>query len=105
MARSRTKMNSQLTSARVSEYSTKQLSERTWRDFERLFETHPAPGAYPCWCMYNHRCGPNRERKEIRGPSGSSKTIATRKRWWRKDAHTAYSFTRRASPWVGVNLG
>jgi hypothetical protein len=24
---------------------------------ERLFETHPAPGAYPCWCMHNHRSG------------------------------------------------
>jgi len=60
-------MNSQLTSARVSEYSTKQLSERTWRDFERLFETHPAPGAYPCWCMYNHRCGPEpREKRDSR---------------------------------------
>src|SRR3979409_145997 len=38
--------------------STKDLSRSTWRDFERLFETHPAPGAYPCWCMYNHCSGP-----------------------------------------------
>ncbi len=39
----------------VSEYVTKELSKKNLRDFERLFETHPAPGAFPCWCMYNHR--------------------------------------------------
>lgn len=42
----------------VPEYPTKELSKKTWRDFEQLFATHPAPGAYPCWCMHNHRCGP-----------------------------------------------
>jgi ribosomal protein S18 acetylase RimI-like enzyme len=47
--------------ADVSEFFTKQLSKKTWRDFERLFETHPAPGAYPCWCMYHHRSGPERK--------------------------------------------
>ena len=52
---------SQLAACSVSEFSTKQLSKRTWRDFERLFETHPAPGACPCWCMHNHRSG--REKK------------------------------------------
>ena len=49
--------SSQLTASSVSEFSTKQLSKRTWSDFERLFESHPAPGAYPCWCIYNHRSG------------------------------------------------
>ncbi len=39
-------------------YTTKELVEETLPDFERLFETHPAPGAYACWCMYNHRPGP-----------------------------------------------
>ena len=63
MARNLRKTSSQFTAPRVSEYSTKQLSERTWSDFERLFETHPAPGAYPCWCMYNHRPGPAPQRK------------------------------------------
>ena len=43
--------------SRVAEYTTKELSEKTWPDFEQLFETHPGPGAYPCWCMYNHWCG------------------------------------------------
>jgi ribosomal protein S18 acetylase RimI-like enzyme len=42
---------------RVTKFATKQLSKRTWSDFERLLETHPAPGAYPCWCMHNHRSG------------------------------------------------
>ena len=36
-------------------YSTKELSKETLPDFEKLLETHPAPGAYPCWCMHNHR--------------------------------------------------
>ncbi len=39
-------------------YTIKELVEETLPDFERLFETHPAPGAYACWCMYNHRPGP-----------------------------------------------
>ena len=43
--------------SQVSGYTTGELSKKTWHDFERLFETHPAPGAYPCLCMYNHRPG------------------------------------------------
>ena len=54
----RRKARSQFTVPPATEYSTKQLSERTWSDFEHLFETHPAPGAYPCWCMYCHWRGP-----------------------------------------------
>jgi len=53
----RNQSSSQFTASSVTEFSTKQLSKRTWSDFERLFETHPAPGAYPCWCMHNHRSG------------------------------------------------
>ena len=36
-------------------YSTKELTEKTLPDFERLFEKHPAPGAFMCWCMYHHQ--------------------------------------------------
>lgn len=54
---SRSKADSPVTALPDSEYSTKPLSKRTWADFERLFGTHPAPGAYPCWCMHNHRSG------------------------------------------------
>ena len=79
MARNRRRTNWQSAMPRVSEYSTKQLSERTWRDFERLFETHPAPGAYPCWCMCNHRCGP--EPREKRGSRAKS---IERNRWEKK---------------------
>jgi len=46
---------------RISEYLTKELSKKTWLDFERLFQTHPAPGAYPCWCMHDHLSGGRRE--------------------------------------------
>ncbi len=34
-------------------------------DFEKLLETHPAPGAYSCWCMYNHRPGPLPDSKKL----------------------------------------
>lgn len=39
-------------------FTFKELSRRTLTDFERLLETHPAPGAYSCWCLYNHHTGP-----------------------------------------------
>src|SRR5213080_285404 len=63
MGRNRRKANSVITVPRDPEYSTKQLSKGTWRDFERLFETHPAPGAYPCWCMHCHWRGPETKSK------------------------------------------
>jgi GNAT superfamily N-acetyltransferase len=46
-------------------YSTKELTEDNLPDFAKLFETHPAPGAYPCWCMYNHRSHPSPESKKL----------------------------------------
>jgi GNAT superfamily N-acetyltransferase len=61
--RNRKPTSSQFKAPGAPAYSTKQLSERTWSDFECLFETHPAPGAYPCWCTYNHRPGPAAEKK------------------------------------------
>jgi len=64
MARNRRKTSWQFTAPRVSEYSTKELSKQTWSDFERLFKTHPAPGAHPCWCMYSHRRGPEPKRDD-----------------------------------------
>jgi GNAT superfamily N-acetyltransferase len=51
------------TASGLSAYLIERLSKRTWSDFERLFKTHPAPGAHPCWCMYNHRPGPLPEKK------------------------------------------
>ncbi len=41
--------------ARVSSFTTSELSIETLPDFEKLLETHPAPGAYGCWCLYNQR--------------------------------------------------
>ena len=35
-------------------YSTKELTLETLPDFESFFKTHPAPGAFGCWCMYHH---------------------------------------------------
>lgn len=37
------------------EYFTKELTKDTLPDFERLFEKHPAPGAFGCWCLYHQR--------------------------------------------------
>jgi len=44
--------------ADVLQFSTRELSKETWPDFERLFESHPAPGAHPCWCMHHQLAGP-----------------------------------------------
>src|SRR5215470_527499 len=63
MARNRKRPTSQFTASGVAAYSTEQLSRQTWSDFERLFETHPAPGAYPCWCTHDHRSGPAPEKQ------------------------------------------
>ncbi len=63
--------------AQVSTYTTRELSPKTWPDFVKLFETHPAPGAYPCQCMYNHRPGPLPESKE---PASSAKRTARNRR-------------------------
>lgn len=48
--------------SRVAKYSTRELSKETWPDFEQLFQTRPAPGAHPCWCMYNHLSGRENDR-------------------------------------------
>ena len=37
-------------------YSTKELSMRTWKDFEKLFLQKSEGGG--CWCMIFHRLGP-----------------------------------------------
>lgn len=45
-------------------YSTKELSTKTWRDFERLFRK---PGEWSnCQCMWFHRVGP-RPKEEVEG--------------------------------------
>jgi len=50
---------------KILRYSTKELTRDTLPDFEKLFETHPAPGANPCWCMHNHRPRPLPESKKL----------------------------------------
>ena len=35
-------------------YSAKELTPETLPDFESFFKTHPAPGAFGCWCTYHH---------------------------------------------------
>jgi hypothetical protein len=39
-----------------SSYSTRDLSSRTWGDFEKLFRKKSKWGG--CWCMIFHRLGP-----------------------------------------------
>src|SRR5256886_14470344 len=80
MGRNRREANSVIAVPRDPEYSTKQLSKGTWRDFERLFETHPAPGAYPCWCMHCHWRGPAAKKKrELRAKIIERKTREKKK--------------------------
>ncbi len=38
--------------------TTRLLTKDNLRDFERLFETRPAPDAFDCWCLFNHGTGP-----------------------------------------------
>ncbi len=47
------------------EYSTKELTKDTLPDFEKLFEKHPAPGAFMCWCMYHQRARPLAVSKQL----------------------------------------
>ena len=61
----------------VPGYTTKELAEDTLPDFERLFETHPAPGAYQCWCLYNHRPGPLPRSEEL--PPGAKRDARNRR--------------------------
>jgi GNAT superfamily N-acetyltransferase len=42
------------TPRREPAYTTKELTNKTLPDFERFFGTRPAPGAYTCWCLFNH---------------------------------------------------
>lgn len=49
----------------VTAYTTRELSNDTLPDFEQLLETRPAPGAFNCWCMYNHRPGPLPESRQL----------------------------------------
>ncbi len=65
----------------VQGYSTKELTGDTLPDFERLFETHPAPGAYQCWCTYNHRPRPLPESERLQ----SSVKRAARNRRQRRE--------------------
>lgn len=38
--------------------TTRSLTKDTLLDFERFFETRPAPEAFDCWCLYHHGHGP-----------------------------------------------
>src|SRR5437667_8697306 len=39
----------------TDEYSTKELSKRTWSDFEKLFLKQGVVGdGWWCWCMHHH---------------------------------------------------
>ncbi len=42
--------------SRASSFKTRELTEKTWRDFERLFRKPGEWGA--CWCVYYQRPGP-----------------------------------------------
>lgn len=60
-------------------YSTKELSKKTWPDFERLFEK---PGEWdPCWCTYYHRPRPLPSNKRLH----SKARRAARNRQEKKD--------------------
>ena len=41
--------------SKAFDFTTKELSLKTLPDFEKLLDSHPAPGAAGCWCLYHHR--------------------------------------------------
>lgn len=54
--------------------TTRLLTKDTLVDFERLFETRPAPDAFDCWCLYHHGSGPSPQEgplpsSEAQGPT------------------------------------
>jgi len=55
----------------LDEYSTKELSEKTWPDLERLFKKPGVGDAWWCWCMHHHhRSQPLPENKRPRTRAG-----------------------------------
>lgn len=61
-------------------WSTRELDEDTWKDFQRLFERYGGVQA-GCWCMFYHREGP------VHGLSEKARTEQNRKdhrRWMRE---------------------
>ncbi len=50
----------------MDEYSTKELSEKTWPDLERLFEKPGVGDGWWCWCTYHHGSYSSAENKELR---------------------------------------
>ena len=62
------------------EYSTKELTKDTLTDFERLFEKHPAPGAFMCWCMYHQSARPLAVSKGPRSRAKGAARIRREKR-------------------------
>ncbi len=63
-----------------SSLTTRPLTPDTLPDFERLFETRPAPEALTCWCLYHHGIGPDIPEE----PSGSDEVPDSAKRLERR---------------------
>jgi len=72
----------------ASEFSTRELTKATLPDFERLFEKHPAPGAYMCWCLYHHGV---RYWAVSKGPQARAKKAARNRRQKRELVETGRS--------------
>lgn len=47
------------------QFTTRELSNETLPDFEKLLASRPAPGAFTCWCMYNHEGGPSPKEERL----------------------------------------
>lgn len=58
--------------SQVSSYTTRELSKKTWPDFERLFRI-PGSGWNHCACMHFHRTRP--DPKEERLPTRAEKAV------------------------------
>ncbi len=56
----------------VLEYTTRELSKKTWPDLEKLFEKPRVGDAWWCWCMHHHRPGSSSKNKRLRSRAESA---------------------------------
>ena len=59
-------------------YTTKELTQATWRDFEDLFSR--GNGWDFCWCMHHHRCRPLPKTEKLRRAERSQANCPDKKK-------------------------
>src|SRR5437762_792258 len=88
---------------KLSAYKTKELSEKSWPDFERLFSR--GNGWDHCQCMHFHRPCALPKTEWLRSRAERAVRNRGEKRSLSKGAgHTAFSCTRTENLWAGASM-